>query len=141
MSRFDLIRLYPVLLEISEINVECHVWRSPRNHRRGGLISFSGRYQPDSAGADDARYIRWTLRQFLDLVHVDGLVINCTKLDYESGDDLNFIISSNIPYRVVVQADQRTAFAGVVDPKRLGTDLDAELTAMADAIRNMKSRL
>jgi hypothetical protein len=115
--------------------------RSPRNHRCGGLIRFTGSYQKGSAGVDDARYIRWTLRQFLELAQIDGLVIDCTGLDYEWGDDLDFPVRSDLPFCVVVQPDQRQAYAYAVGESRLRTDMNAELAAMAETIRIMKSRL
>ena len=141
MPKFDRSRLCPVLLEISEITAQCHIWRSPRNHRCGGLISFSGRYQYGSAGIDDARYIRWTLRQFLELARIDGLVIDCTKLEYVWGDDLDFPVDTDLPHRIIVPADQQDAYAHAVDKGRLGMDLDKELYKMAETIRTMKSRL
>jgi hypothetical protein len=138
---FDRSRLCPVLLEISAITAKCHIWRSPHNHRCGGLISFTGIYHHGSAGVDDARYIRWALRQFLELARVDGLVIDCTGLDYQWGDDLDFPVNGDLPFCVVVQPDQRQAYAYAVSDSALRTDLHAELAAMAEAIRAMKSRL
>lgn len=138
---FDRSRLCPVSLDISAITAQCHVWRSPRNHRCGGLIRFAGSYQHGSGGADDARYIRWTLRQFLELARVDGLVIDCTGLDYAWGDDLDFPVCGDLPFVVVVRPDQRGAYAYAVGETGLRTDLNAELAVMAEVVRTMKSRL
>jgi hypothetical protein len=138
---FDRARLLPVSLEISAVKVQGHVWQSPRNHRSGGLISFSGVYQQGSAGVDDARYIRWTLGQFLEIARVDSLVIDCTALDYQWGDDLNFPVDDGLPFCVVVRADQHAAYAYAVGANRLKTDLQLALHTATETIRAMKSRL
>lgn len=138
---FDRSRLRPISLQISAINVQCHVWQSPRNHRSGGLISFSGAYQHGSAGVDDARYVRWTLGQFLELARVDSLVIDCTALDYQWGDELSCPVNDELPFCVVVRADQQAAYAYAVGADQLQTDVNLALYAAAETIRAMKSRL
>ncbi|MDP2800726.1 MAG: hypothetical protein Q8O26_02475 [Phreatobacter sp.] len=89
MTTFDQKRLIDAPLAASALNASCRIWRSPRNHRMGGLVCFSGRYRPGSERSDDARFIRRTLMAFYEDCPVDGIVIDCRHLDYGWGDDLD----------------------------------------------------
>lgn len=82
MREFDLRWLTDAALDISRIACECKVWKSRRNHRTGGLVTFCGVFLPGSAGADDARFIRWKLEEFYELYRPDGLVVDCRELEY-----------------------------------------------------------
>lgn len=143
---FDQNRLMPTSLEISAICAECRTWRSPRNHRTGGLITFEGVYQHGSAGSDDARFIRWTLRQFLDLTAVDGLVIDCAGLDYQWGDDLSFntrrsLDEDPLPTRIAISPDQAADYGYAVPDDWITPSREAALSEMDALLRAMKSRL
>ncbi len=141
MQKFDSQRLSALSLEISAIRALCHTWRSPRNHRAGGLIAFDGRYQHGSAGADDARAIRWRLREFIELARVDGIVIDCTRLVYEWGDDLSFTTVGNVPMLVVLAHNQLEAYRYAINEDRIRLSLNAALEEMDSHIRGMKSLL
>lgn len=144
---FDLGRLHSVGLDVSEIHAECFVWTSPRNHRQGGLISFEGGYRHGSDGKDDALLIRWKLQQLMDLQRIDGLVIDCTRLRYEWGDDLDLrppqklLSDGQMPLLVVLQPAQTDAFRYVVPEQLHRTHLRLALSEMADTLRKMRSIL
>ena len=142
---FDLKRLHDAPLDVSEIRCECKVWDSRRNHRRGGLVTFRGVYRPGSAGTDDARVIRWRMRQFYELYGVSGVVIDCRELDYVWGDDLDFPVpdllhrTETFPLLVILRPEQVEAYQ--LHPEERRHDLHAALADVSDAIRAMKSLL
>ncbi len=140
-AKFDQNRLSAVSLDISDIHVRCQIWRSPRNHRKGGYVAFEGTYLHGSAGSDDARFIRWTLRQFLEVARVDGLVIDCTALIYEWGDDLSFSAASELPFLVAINPDHSEAYLHAVNVRHHRASANAALAEMDDQIRTMKSLL
>lgn len=143
---FDQNRLMPTSLVISAIRAECRTWLSPRNHRTGGLIAFEGLYQHGSAGSNDARFIRWTLRQFLDLTRVDGLVIDCTGLDYLWGDDLSFntrqsLDEDPLPTLIAISPAQSAAYGYAVPDDWVTPSREAALSEMDALLRAMRSSL
>ena len=147
MPDFDLNRLRDAPLDVSEIRCECEVWDSRRNHRRGGLVTFRGSYRPGSAGADDARLIRWRLGQFYELYDVSGVVVDCRELDYVWGDDLGFPApdlldqSGPFPMLVVLRPEQAEAYSHALNAGERRHDLPGALAEVAEAVRLMKSRL
>jgi hypothetical protein len=146
MEKFDQIRLQPTALDISKVTANCMIWRSPRNHRKGGLVVLNGLYRLGSDGADDARFIRWTLRQFQELERVDAIVIDCRDLSYEWGDDLSFemrqsLDTDEIPLIVVLNEAQQRAFSYAIGPTYHRLDFNAGLVEMDATLRAMKSLL
>jgi hypothetical protein len=123
------------------------VWHSRRNHRTGGLVTFSGHYYPGSAGVDDARFIRWKLNEFYELNRIYGLVVDCRNLDYTWGDDLSLYPPSNsclldsFPLLVVLSSHQQEAFDYVVPREQHRLDLLTALSEIDEKIRAMKSLL
>jgi hypothetical protein len=143
MEKFKLNRLQPTALDMSEITANCRTWRSPRNHRKGGLVVFNGLYRLGSAGADDARFIRWTLRQFQELERVDAFVMDCRDLLYEWGDDMSFAMRQSldydeIPHVVVLNEAQQQAYSYAIGSTYHRTDLNAALVETDANLRAMK---
>src|SRR5207248_4626508 len=119
MSVFDVRRLIDARLDISRIACSCQTWKSHHNHRIGGLVTLRGLYHPGSAGADDARFIKWKLDEFYDLYRVDGLVVDCRELDYTWGDNLSLQPSAShrrdhLPLLLVLRLEQQEAIAYAV---------------------------
>lgn len=146
MEEFRMERLTDAPLYASRITCEGKVWQSRRNHRTGGLLAFRGVYPPGSAGADDARYIRWLLSEFHTLHHPDALVLDCRALDYVWGDNLSFptprpLKTDRYPMLVVLRSEQQEAFGYAVPRSQHRLDLQAALAEMDEAIRAMKSLL
>jgi hypothetical protein len=145
-EHFNLSRLLQISLKISAIEADCEIWQSPQNHRKGGLIGFRGDYQLGSMGSDDARFIKWTIRQFIDLENVDGLVIDCTELTYEFGDDLSFSTLvppryQEIPTLVAVAPSCLDQYLYCVGKRDIRTSLEAALAEMDAHVRSLKSRI
>lgn len=146
MHHFDHSRLLDAPLNTSLLRARSYVWHSPRNHRSGGLLSFYGCYKPGSDGRDDAHFVRRTLLTFYEIYPVDGVVIDCRKLDYAWGDDLDFpnrsaFQSEQVPLFVVLQPDQTAAYGYAINQLYHRFDLDQALAEVSEAIRLMKSRL
>jgi hypothetical protein len=146
MTRFDHKRLIDAPIRTSVLTATSQIWHAPRNHRLGGLISFSGTYKTGSEGQDDASFIRRTLLEFYELYPVNGLVIDCRNLDYEWGDGLDFpnrsiLIDEQIPLLVVLHAQQAAAYRYAVSERCHRSDLDRAMFEMSEVIRLMKSRL
>ncbi len=146
MEEFRMERLSDAPLHASLITCEGKVWRSRRNQRIGGLVALRGVYPSGSAGKDDARYIRWLLREFYTLHCPDGLVVDCRELEYVWGDDLDFPKrepekADRFPLLVLLRPEQQEAFAYAVSRADHRLDLQAALAEVDEAIRAMKSLL
>jgi hypothetical protein len=146
VDKFPIERLSDAPLYASRITCEGKVWRSRRNHRMGGLVTFRGTYPRGSAGTDDARYIRWLLSEFYTLHAPDGLVVDCRELEYAWGDDLGFpgrepVKADRFPLLVVLRPEQQEAYAYPVPRSDHRLDLERALAEVDEAIRAMKSLL
>lgn len=146
MGEFPMERLSDAPLHVSRITCEGKVWRLRRNHRIGGLLTLRGIYPRGSAGADDARYIRWLLSEFYILHQPDGLLLDCREFDYVWGDDLAFPTpepqrSDDFPLLVVLRPEQQEAFDYAVGRDHQRLDLLGALGEMDVLLRGMRSLL
>ena len=146
MADFDLSKLEHVSLDISAIQFSCQCWSIRKIHRTGGLITFRGDYRHGSAGADDARYIKWRIKEFCDLTpqHISGLILDCRALNYEWGDDLYLDAVGKplgFPTLVVLNESQRESFSYAVRSDQMRFDLTEALAEMNDVFRGMKPLL
>lgn len=146
VGSFPMERLSDAPLHVSGITCVGKVWRSPRNHRTGGLVALRGVYPPGSAGKADARYIGWLLSEFYALHQPDGLVLDCRELEYVWGDDLSFPTprprkADYFPLLVVLRPEQQEAFAYAAPGEQHRLDLLAALGEMEEWVRGMKSLL
>src|SRR5262245_5866442 len=140
MREFEMNRLADAPLDISRIGYDCKVWKSRRNHRCGGLITFRGEYLPGSAGKDDARFICWRLREFYERSRPDGLVVDCRELNYTWGDDLSFPDrepdrTGHFPLLIVLRPEQQDAYSYAISREKQRFDLLAALSEVDEAIR------
>lgn len=146
MTHFEIARLSDAPLHTSRITCECKTWQLRKNHRTGGLLVFRGVYPPGSAGADDARYIRWLLSEFYAMHHPDGLVVDCRELDYVWGDDLSFPApeatkADRCPLLIVLRPEQQDAFDYAVSRSEQRLDLEQALAEVDEEVRDMKPLL
>lgn len=58
-------------------------------------VAFDGNYRRGAAGSDDARYMRGCLRTALNKWPCRGLVLDLAGLSYESGDDMDGVLTIN----------------------------------------------
>jgi hypothetical protein len=146
MAAFQMSRLSDTPLHVSQITFEGKVWRSRKNHRTGGLVVFRGVYPSGSAGADDARYMRWLLSEFYRLHRPDGLVVDCRDLHYVWGDDFGFqdrepYKADHFPLLVVLRPEQQAGYDYAAPRVIQRLSLQAALAEVDDEIRSMASIL
>jgi hypothetical protein len=145
MNKFDTNKLNTISLEISEIKYECKIWQIKKYHKTGGLISFIGKYGHGSLGSNDAKYIQWKIEEFCDLswpIHLDGLVVDFSKLDYEWGDDLDGFPShkqSKFPVIFVIREEQCESFEWPIGGEFLRFNLNLALYELDEMLRTGKS--
>lgn len=108
-------QLDEVSLNISDLECTTFNWKVPGTkaigQRWAGLIVFSGFYRRGSAGEPDARFIRWRIEEFADLLGnipsaSTGLVVDLRTLDYVWGDNLT-IPHLEIPVLVVIPSEAK----------------------------------
>src|SRR5262245_8717794 len=140
-------RLEAVTLDVSMLTCQCYVWSVPRTQILAGLVVFHGLYRPGSAGSDDARFIRWRIRELCELrlpSSIEGLLVDFRDMAYEYGDNLsvddNPLDDDGQPIRVVVQPSQIEAFRGVIGDHRLRTDLEEAAAEVSDILRGLRFR-
>ena len=138
--------LTPVDLDrISTITYSCAIFQAPRSHYAGGIITFSGRYRPGSAGFSDALFIKWKIDQFCDIdepARIYGLVVDFRELDYEWGEDLGVpaarLRRGKMPVLSVVTPQARAAYAYCIEDAELREDFDTTVDEVANALSQMK---
>lgn len=134
-------QLGSVSLDISEIQVECSSWNVGLPHGRpsrpAGLIRLRGTYPGGSRGERDARFIRWKVFEFCDLLRPLALVVDMRELDYQWGDDLRIEPPTGVPLLVVIDEPQRKAFSYPVGEEALRTDFDAAMDEAEGLVRTI----
>lgn len=74
-------RIEPVSLSISALACEVSTFECKRLDGRFpvavALVKFVGTYRDGSAGAPDARFIRWRLMEACDLLAPAALIVDC----------------------------------------------------------------
>ena len=125
--------------ELSKIKCEC--FEIEYKNKKIGLISFDGIYKSGSAGKDDAFFITHKLQQFYESLDPFALIVDCTNLEYEWGDefDLNLHSENNkslksrnghLRYRVVVPNKKVKKFNYGIEEKYIVDNFDDALESL-----------
>jgi hypothetical protein len=122
--------------DLSEIKCECFEFES--QNKNIGLISFDGIYRYGSAGKYDGYFISRKLRQFYEALQPFAMITDCTKLEYEWGDEFDvrlwFSESStlkdnegNLRYRVIIPKEKKEQLKYGIEEKFIVENLDKAL--------------
>ena len=100
--------------DISNLEVDYFTKRRiPQKGQRGlaiSLIAFRGKHGWGSAGNSDALFIQWKLERFIQLVSMNGLIVDLRELDYLWGDRLRIgsahLYDRKIPIRIIIPSEE-----------------------------------
>ena len=132
---FDLKKLFNVNLNISDLSIQTKLWEE--RTKIGAFVKITGKYGHGSSGADDAKYIKWTLNELFDHpdFFIDGVVIDVSDLEYEWGDDLYLEPPKSVPFRVFLKEEQREAYLYIVSEDKMRFHQKTALAEINDEIK------
>lgn len=134
---FDLKKLSEVDLDISALRFVFKIWKE--RNITGAYVKIIGKYGYGSGGDDDAKYIRWMLNQLFD--HPDywikGFVVDATELEYEWGDSLDLDPPKDVPFRLVINEEQKKPYTYVVEEDKIRFHLKTALAEVNDEMKKI----
>ncbi len=135
---FDLGKLNEVSIDISDLKITYQIW--VEGGRTGLLLKIAGKYGHGSDGADDAKYIRWKIREIFDHpdIFINGMVVDLSEFEYEWGDDIDIDPPKfKVPFLVFLNKESQGKYSYFVETDKMRFHLRTALAEINDEIKKI----